>query len=87
MENGFFQIDSDEILERNAEKIIRQSIETVNENIDCFQMPRKTMFLANGYNMGDCIQIGNIGYFEQIKEDGSKKRFTQGLLCQEKLNI
>ena len=49
-----FQIDSDEILEGNAEKIIRQSIETVNESIDCFQMPRKN------YVLGKWIQYGGL---------------------------
>ena len=47
-----FQIDSDEILESNAEKIIRKAINFANENIYCFKMPRKNHVLGQWVKYG-----------------------------------
>ena len=47
-----FQIDSDEILESNAEEIIRKAINFANENIYCFKMPRKNHVLGQWVKYG-----------------------------------
>tara|TARA_B100000214_G_C23967142_1_gene628308 strand:- start:1208 stop:1990 length:783 start_codon:yes stop_codon:yes gene_type:complete len=49
-----FQIDSDEILEKNAENIIRGAIENASEKVECFKMPRKN------YVLGKWMQYGGI---------------------------
>jgi glycosyltransferase involved in cell wall biosynthesis len=47
-----FQIDSDEILEGNAETIIRNAINNVSENTHCFKMPRKNYVLGKWVKYG-----------------------------------
>ena len=47
-----FQIDSDEILESNAEEIIRKTINYADENIYCFKMPRKNHVLGKWVKYG-----------------------------------
>jgi len=47
-----FQIDSDEILEENAETIIRNAINNVSENTHCFKMPRKNYVLGKWVKYG-----------------------------------
>ena len=47
-----FQIDSDELLEPNAENIIRSAIANSTENIYCFKMPRKNHVLGKWVKYG-----------------------------------
>ena len=47
-----FQIDSDELLEPNAENIIRSAISNSTENIHCFKMPRKNHVLGKWVKYG-----------------------------------
>ena len=47
-----FQIDSDEILEENAEEIIRNAINNVDENTHCLKMPRKNHVLGKWVKYG-----------------------------------
>jgi len=47
-----FQIDSDEILDINAEDIIRYAINNADENIHCFKMPRKNHVLGKWVKYG-----------------------------------
>jgi glycosyltransferase involved in cell wall biosynthesis len=47
-----FQIDSDEILESNAEEIIREAIQNTSDEIDCFKMPRKNHVLGKWVKYG-----------------------------------
>jgi len=49
-----FQIDSDESLKENAEKIIRAAIETANDDIDCFKLSRKN------YVLGEWVKYGGL---------------------------
>jgi glycosyltransferase involved in cell wall biosynthesis len=47
-----FQIDSDEILEDQAEGIIRKAIKNAGENTHCFKMPRKNHVLGKWVKYG-----------------------------------
>ena len=47
-----FQIDSDELLEPNAENIIRSAIANSTENVHCFKMPRKNHVLGKWVKYG-----------------------------------
>ena len=47
-----FQIDSDEILEGKAEKIIRDAINNAGKNKHCFKMPRKNYVLGKWVKYG-----------------------------------
>jgi glycosyltransferase involved in cell wall biosynthesis len=47
-----FQIDSDEILEEKAERIIRNAIKNAGENIHCFKMHRKNHVLGKWVKYG-----------------------------------
>ena len=47
-----FQIDSDEILEDDAEDIIRTAIENTKQNIHCFKMARKNHVLGKWLKFG-----------------------------------
>jgi glycosyltransferase involved in cell wall biosynthesis len=47
-----FQIDSDEILEEEAEEIIRNAINNAGENTHCFKMPRKNHVLGKWVKYG-----------------------------------
>ena len=47
-----FQIDSDELLESNAEDIIRNAINNACENTHCFKMPRKNHVLGKWVKYG-----------------------------------
>ena len=47
-----FQIDSDEILEPNAEDIIRNAINNAGENTHCFKMSRKNHVLGKWVKYG-----------------------------------
>ena len=47
-----FQIDSDEHLESNAEKVIRNSLSNASEDIHCFKMPRKNHVLGKWVQYG-----------------------------------
>ena len=47
-----FQIDSDELLEPNAENIIRSAIANSPENVQCFKMPRKNHVLGKWVKYG-----------------------------------
>ena len=49
-----FQIDSDEVLEENAEKIIRDAIKNTSPTVECFKMPRKN------YVLGKWLKYGGI---------------------------
>ena len=50
--NWIFQIDSDEILDSNSEEIIRNAVESADENIDCFKMSRKNHVLGKWVKYG-----------------------------------
>jgi len=47
-----FQIDSDEILEKDAERIIRIAIENASQEIHCLKMPRKNHVLGKWIKYG-----------------------------------
>ena len=47
-----FQIDSDETLDVMAEEVIREAIKNVNDEIDCFKMPRKNHVLGKWVKHG-----------------------------------
>jgi len=47
-----FQIDSDEILEPDAENIIRKAINNAKDKTDCFKMPRKNHILGKWVQYG-----------------------------------
>ena len=47
-----FQIDSDELLEPSAEKIIRDTITNAVESVHCFKMPRKNHVIGKWVKYG-----------------------------------
>lgn len=47
-----FQIDSDELLEPNAENLIRSAIANSTENVHCFKMPRRNHVLGKWVKYG-----------------------------------
>jgi glycosyltransferase involved in cell wall biosynthesis len=47
-----FQIDSDEILEPGADKIIRRAITNASETLHCYKMPRKNHVLGKWVKYG-----------------------------------
>ena len=47
-----FQIDSDEILEKNAQRVILETIKNSNENVHCFKMPRQNYVLGKWIKNG-----------------------------------
>jgi glycosyltransferase involved in cell wall biosynthesis len=52
MYDWIFQIDSDEILEPGADKIIRRAITNASETLHCYKMPRKNHVLGKWVKYG-----------------------------------
>tara|TARA_B100002052_G_C15722993_1_gene525050 strand:+ start:23 stop:802 length:780 start_codon:yes stop_codon:yes gene_type:complete len=62
-----FQIDSDELLSEKAEKIICAAIDTANDDIDCFKMPRKNYVLGKWVKHGGLYPDWEYRLFRKTK--------------------
>ena len=67
--NWVFQIDSDEILDSNAEEIIRKAINYAGENVYCFKMPRKNHVLGKWLKYGGLYPDWE---YRLVKKDNGK---------------
>lgn len=60
-----FQIDSDEVLETDAENIIRNTVENSEENVHCYKMKRKNHILGKWVKYGGLYPDWEIRLFRK----------------------
>ena len=85
--NGFFQIDSDELLIEKAEKIIRTAIETANDDIDCFKLPRKNYVLGEWVKYGGLYPDWEYRLFRKDKGRWLQRKVHSRIVVSGKINV
>jgi len=82
-----FQIDSDEILEKNAEGIIRNAINNAGENIHCFKMPRKNHMLGKWVKYGGLYPDWEYRLFKKNHSEWRDREVHSRILVSREIEI